>query len=36
MGKLLTNEVGLQMLAEMKRQTAISEAAARDQIAALV
>lgn len=35
MGKLLTNEVGLQMLAEMKRQTAISEAAARDQIAAL-
>lgn len=35
MGKLLTNEVGLQMLAEIKRQTAISEAAARDQIAAL-
>lgn len=35
MGKLLTNEVGLQMLAEMKRQTAISEATAREQIAAL-
>lgn len=35
MGKLLTNEVGLQMLEEMRRQTAISEATARDQIAAL-
>nr|DAI77341.1 MAG TPA: hypothetical protein [Caudoviricetes sp.] len=33
MGKLLTNEVGLQMLEEMRRQTAISEATARDQIA---
>ena len=35
MGKLLTNEVGLQMLDEMRRQTAISEAIVRIQNSAL-